>query len=209
MRRTDYGNDREMLHELDQMQSREPMPAIEPPGLVDQAVRNMARRELQNPARIPVAGKLRWIAGLSTVSIALIALGISLVQSPQPPHPAEPALMDAAKSRHAESGSAMPAAAPAHDEDAIQPQLKLKEQQAEPRLESFSSAELGKTERDSSAAIMNEEESLSAQAWLDLIRQLYDQGLRVEAAEQLKAFSTDYPGYPLPEWALELQQSQD
>ncbi|HKX56198.1 MAG TPA: hypothetical protein VJN01_08855, partial [Xanthomonadales bacterium] len=52
---------------------------------------------------------------------------------------------------------------------------------------------------------MDEALAVPAQAWLDLIRQLYDEGLLNEAAEQLRAFRADHPDYPLPDWAAELQ----
>lgn len=77
----------ELLRELQLLQAREPLPDVEPPALVDQAVLNMARRQLplQGP---PIAGKLRFIAILSTASVALIAVGLSLVQTPPASDPA-------------------------------------------------------------------------------------------------------------------------
>lgn len=103
----------ELLRELQLLQAREPLPDIEPPALVDQAVLNMARRELplQGP---PIAGKLRFIAILSTASVALIAVGLSLVQTPPASDPALESFDNTTfELRSSEpSGLASPAAAP-------------------------------------------------------------------------------------------------
>jgi hypothetical protein len=228
----------QLLRELDLLQSREPAPEIEPPRMIDQAVRNMARRELPDSPTAPPAGTLRWIAGLATVSIALIAVGISMVQSPpyvpppaapalrneqqDEPRPESPAESSVAEERGAISaaGSARSAAPgtgadqapiPASRDAAVSDaKLDFKQQAADPALaespvESMSAAEASKTNPADDNSDMDEARAESAQAWLDLIRQLYDQGLLTEAAEQLRAFRTDHPEYPLPDWAAELQ----
>ncbi|HKX56938.1 MAG TPA: sigma-70 family RNA polymerase sigma factor, partial [Xanthomonadales bacterium] len=131
----------QLLRELDLLQSREALPDIEPPRLIDQAVRNMARRELPDSPAAPQAETLRWIAGLATVSIALIAVGISLVQSPPGlPSPAAPAFKT---DRQIESRPGSPAESSLADDNGD----------------------------------MDEALAIPAQAWLDLIRQLYDEGL--------------------------------
>jgi hypothetical protein len=248
-RRPDH-NSEQVLHELDRLQSLAPLPDIEPPQLIDQAVRNMARREMPNRPVTSLAGKLSWIAGLSTVSIALIAVGLSMVQSPPlpPPEtsPAAPALHNEqpfetgpavtpeprnesrAKSRLAKERSALQAVsspsertASSHDstDQALsdsstsdEPEAEVNFKQtapdaspAEPALESQSPEEISGVAVAGAISDMDQASAESAQAWLDLIRQLYDQGLLAEATKQLSAFRADHPEHPLPDWAAELQ----
>jgi hypothetical protein len=189
----------------------------EPPAMVDLAVRNMARRELQQSSP-PLAGKLRWLAGLSTASIALIALGISLVQSPKTPIPADTQMNSKGvelESRREESSSL---AAPASDDGltrSIPAQSPQPTPQAEAMRESISKSagERAAPAMADSLELMQAENPVvdsakpaSAEAWLDLIQQLQDQGLLPEAREQLHSFVGDHPEYPLPDWALALLQ---
>lgn len=250
-----------LLHELDQLQSHEPVPDTEPPRLVDQAVRNMARRELQQRPAVFTGGKLRWIAGLSTVSVALIAVGISMVQSPPsspglppaaPPvlqsekpeardgtrqessrgkeRSVKPAASDYARSAERQAGADQANSTSSADAASPPAAVLLKQQAGESSLAKPSSAESSSdgmpeaevfesaladsaSDRDEARAEPTSADSAnpgsaspeSAQAWLDLIRQLYDQGLLPEATEQLRAFTSDYPDFPLPDWTEELQ----
>ncbi len=204
MQPSDFGKgkadspDMQLLRDLDQMQSRDPLPHIEPPALVDQAVRNLARRELENRTAPPIAGKLRWIAGLSTVSIALLAIGISMVQTrhtpaPQLAPPTEPVLRDQVlQSRPApEATSSAPIAPEARSSTRARRENSMSDKQA--------AAE---------EMVASDTPEDPAQAWLDLAEQLYDQGLRVEAREQLDALVTEYPDHQLPGWALRLLKEE-
>lgn len=206
--RMDHSGDR-LLQELDQLQAHETRPDIEPPELIDQAVRNMARRELQNSAASPLAGKLRWIAGLSTVSIALIAVGISMVQSPGVPtsSPAPAALApERARSEAAKSGSDKAGEVSSRDADSPPASLQPKRKAEEESLQATPEAAASQTVLADSVGEMDEARAEPAQAWLELIRQLHDQGLEQEAAEQLRAFHAEHPEYPLPEWTAELTE---
>ena len=49
----------------------------------------------------------------------------------------------------------------------------------------------------------------SASAWLDLVRQLVDQGLEEDARQQFQAFRSAHPDYPLPLWAQEWSENLD
>jgi hypothetical protein len=56
----------------------------EPPELLDQAVLNTARRELESrPGRWP----LRWLGGFATATVIVLALSIVTQQDPQAPAP--------------------------------------------------------------------------------------------------------------------------
>ncbi len=219
MQPSEYGKGRkdssnlDLLRELDELQARDPLPGIEPPALVDQAVRNLARRELHNHASTPIAGKLRWIAGLSTVSIALLAIGISMVQTRQDPAPQ----MQSPQLQAPQQGRSM--------EPALKNEFKDEMLQSRPAPEAASSASVAPEARTSSRA--RREDSMSgkqaatatemvtsdaaedpAQAWLDLVEQLYDQGLRKEARKQLDALVAAYPDHELPGWALRLLEQE-
>lgn len=189
----------ELLQELQRLQAREPLLDIEPPALMDQAVRNMARRELHHQST-PVAGKLGWIAGLSTVSIALIALGISLVQTPSATGPVNDSIesfesQKLESSRSERSDLASPAA----------PQLSRSAQAPATDTAPISSlAAKGSAEGSESDGDALQAREKSAQAWLDLIEQLRAQGLHAEALEQLSAWQQQYPDLPLPDWATAL-----
>lgn len=223
------------LQDLDQLQAREKLPDVEPPALIDQAVRNMARRAVHNQEHdqgrtatqnhdAPDTGKLRWIAGLATASMAVIALGIALVQAPQTPELADPDFelkKDMSRLKTEQTREELQSAATLRTEASDQAvneagrsaDLELLKQAATPMAAPETSME-----KPSAVAIPGEEaftdpvdiqqqaSQASAQSWLDLIQQLHEQGLDTEAAEQLRAFRQDYPDYPLPDWALRLQK---
>ncbi len=228
-----------MLQELQHLHAREPLLDIEPPALIDQAVRNMARRE-RTSGSSPTAGNLPWIAGLFTVSIALIAVGISMVQTPPGPGPVnesfESEKTELRNSRE-QSDLAQPAApswsrsAPAPAAEATMTVGEAQQMEmdaasnsagAELQLDSptkknglakesavadhDSSQVAGLSESSESPSVKSREES--ADAWLDLIEQLHEQGLRNETLEQLRAWQTQYPDLPLPDWATTLLQAQ-
>lgn len=225
----------QLLQQLDELHAADQSPQIEPPAMIDQAVRNMARRELQQPPALPpIAGKLRWIAGLATVSVALIAVGISLTQTPQTPlstdMPTETQGVDF--DRHLEDSAEYPqptapepystapqAAEPAAPASlAARKEMRAEKQAAESvaadsaAIANDAVAEVDQSQAEQSLADLGPEPTLvearSAGSWLDLIQQLHDQGLHTEAREQLLAFRQDYPDFPLPDWALRLQQQE-
>jgi len=193
--------EQQLLQELDSLQDFDQSASIEPPGLIDQAVRNMARREVQNQ-RSPLAGKLRFIAGLSTASIALIALGLSLLQSPSTSDPDDISSKQAEISSVREESLSTEQLSPGlarsalESTDATTPATPA----AAATLESLRPAE----EVMYSKIVSTPEKAESALAWLDLIRQLQKQGLVEEASQQLQAWREQYPDEPLPDWAIQL-----
>jgi len=199
--------EQQLLQELDSLQDFEQSASIEPPGLIDQAVRNMARREVQNQ-RSPLAGKLRFIAGLSTASIALIALGLSLLQSPSTSDPddisisSKQAEISSVRKESVSTEQISPGLARStlESKDAMAPATPA----AAATLESLRPAEEVIYSKIASIPAMTE----SAQAWLDLIRQLQEQGLVEEASQQLQAWREQYPAEPLPDWASQLLPPQ-
>jgi hypothetical protein len=202
------------------------MQGEEPPLLVDQAVRNMARRAVQAPATRKLPG-LGWIAGLSTASVALIALGISLVQAPQSSLPPLKSSLESISTEQKEfrskrantangfeesrspSGAAV-AEAPARTAErpgasavAVQAaktpvQIMAPEEQSMDYFEADLADSVRKQEEEAP------KDDQEATAWLDLIRQLQEQGLQAEAIAQLAAFQEVHPDFVLPRWARDL-----
>jgi len=199
--------EQQLLQELDSLQDFEQSVPVEPPGLIDQAVRNMARREVQNQ-RSPLAGKLRFIAGLSTASIALIALGISLLQSPSAPEPADISISSKKSEISSVREESRSAEQPAPELARSALESKHSTAPAEPAAAATLDSghpveELALT--DSTSVPLKAD---SALAWLDLIRQLHEKGLAEEAREQLRAWREQYPDEPLPDWAIQLLPPQ-
>jgi hypothetical protein len=141
---------------------------------------------------------------LSTVSIALLAIGISMVQTRQIPAPqaqpsqlapsAEPALKD-------ELQQSRPAPEAARSV-AIEPEARTSSRAT--REEAMS----GKRAATTAEMVANDAPEDPVQAWLDLARQLYDRGLLAEATAQLSALRVEYPDHELPDWALRLLEEQ-
>jgi hypothetical protein len=69
------------------------MESAEPPDLVDQAVRNAARRDLE-PRR--KSRPLRWLGGFATATVVVLAVTVMLEQDPTVP---EPSLQDTGEYR--------------------------------------------------------------------------------------------------------------
>jgi hypothetical protein len=216
----------ELLDQLDDLRAKHSMQAEEPPLLVDQAVRNMARRAVQATATRKLPG-LGWIAGLSTASVALIALGISLVQAPQSSlPPMKPSLESMSTeqtefrskransaNRFEESRSASGAAeAGAPARKAERPGASAAAVQAAQMPVQIMAPEeqsMDHFEADLADAVQKQKEQApkedqEATAWLDLIRQLQQQGQQAEAIAQLAAFKEVHPDFVLPNWAQEL-----
>lgn len=217
-------NGQELLDQLDDLQSGHKMHGEEPPLMIDQAVRNMARRAIQTPAsrKLP---RLGWIAGLSTASVALIALGISLVQAPKsslPPLKPSSETMSTEQNgfrenRDIEGGrmemrspsvpvvsgaparkAGRPAAAAAQAVEMPAENTALEEQSKD-----YIEADLADSVQKQKQQAPEDDREVTA--WLDLIRQLQEQGLQSEALSQLVAFKAAHPGVALPAWARELE----
>ena len=188
----------------------------EPPELLDQAVLNAARRDLE-----PIRRKTRlgWISGFATAGIAVVTLSVVLLQeTPRPPLPVplESPAEEVTAERRAEKGKAVssparamqkqdmqaespvtksgaaaafeaaPAAAAAADAETMNDSVTRLRMAQQPKEELLESADMADSSR-------------SAQEWLQHLLQLHDQGEDEELARQLQAFREAYPDYPLPE----------
>lgn len=85
-RKHDSPSEQELDQDLERLRRNFPDPdAAEPPELVDQAVMNMARRELAaRRERKP----LRWLGAFATAAVVVLALTLVVRQDPRPPAPA-------------------------------------------------------------------------------------------------------------------------
>ena len=215
--------------ELDDLQSMLAAPADEPPMMLDQAVKNLARRELEKTPPVK-KNPMFWVTGLSTASIALIALGISLVQNPSSTDPADEmpyrqkSEMEAPKEDARKRNSSRMVVAPASiaaevmESDLAAPVVEssLDKMAADGEWHDSSVASdsaLVDVNRDTSLKTQANESLLDAEpnatVWLERIRQLYSDGLLEEAQHQLAGFESAYPEYSLPDWAKEIQPPQD
>ena len=91
-KKSDPQSDRNLEQDLELLRAAWPEPdASEPPGLVDQGIMNMARRELasQGSGRRPV----RWLSAFATAAIVVLALTV-VIQQDQQPVPLAPAEQD-------------------------------------------------------------------------------------------------------------------
>jgi hypothetical protein len=174
------------------------MDAPEPPDLVDQAVRNTARRDLESATR---RRPLRWIGGLATASLMVIALSIVVQQDagrsvslPEEQLELRLEKSDRPAGRNRTVGAAEKrepppatmAAEPAAQDEPARKTARPMQAPAAAALEEF-------------ADDVADAELLSAEEWLVMLLRLQQEGRSAELVEQLDAFRAAYPDHPLPE----------
>ena len=177
------------------------LPAEEPPQLLDQAVLNRARRDLEKPR----PRRLRWVGHFATAGVAVIALSVWLLQDPDPTAPvgeaplriepaAEPAPTPAPERQErrlapitaSERASDAPLAewrgkAPAIRAQAVQPAP------AESMDEAYTEA-----------AAADATKERTPEAWIEHMLALQTAGREAELRAELEAFRAAYPDHPLP-----------
>lgn len=205
------GKDPDFERDFEDLQSAwNEMEAVEPPELLDRAVLNTARRDLEKPSR---KRPLRWLGGFATATVMVLAVSLVLLQDPQAPAPAKgeirldqaaPAAPAAMDPELRIEKSALPAAEPlaparevkresaarkASSLDLMQVAAPTKAMEAENQAE-----ELGDT------AIVEEMQSrpLPPEAWVEEMLSLLENGETGQLALSLEAFVDTYPDYPLP-----------
>lgn len=166
----------------------------EPPQLLDQAVLNSARRQLE---RGPKFRRLRWLGAFATAAVVVIAVTLVVRQDQYAPAPTPVGdgfslEKSAAAPREAgdqpmmlEQSAAAPAAelradadtAPANDEPRSSRALPLRE--------------LGEA-RDEETSL------LSPEAWIEQMLKLHEAGRMEELSVELSSFRRAFPDYPLP-----------
>jgi len=148
--------------------------APEPPELLNQAVLNAARRELEGREksslrRFPV----RWMGAFATASVVLLALGLIVQQEQE----STGLVTDEADQAILETAAPM-----------------VESKKAAARLAVQESA-------DHAAPAKNEEKPIevrSPEDWIEQMLELKNSNRQAQLAEELQAFRSFYPDYPLP-----------
>lgn len=182
--------------------------ADEPPGLLDQAVLNAARRELQGKTG---PRRLRWLGGFATAVVVVVAVSLVLQQQqsegPAPGLPdgdgfrleAEPPTESrtaVSKERAAvEAEQRRDEAATAAALEPGEPPPGAASPQAVPRA---AAAPLGESFDAPEKADSAEADADAATEWVERLLDLQRSGDEERLAEELAAFRRAYPDYPLP-----------
>ena len=219
--------DREFERDLESLRSAwQGMGAEEPPELVDQAVLNTARRELERPVR---KRPLHWLGGFATATVVVLAVSLFLLQESPPPVPLgdelrlEPSAQDAGEAEALLEKSATPAAEPMARAREVKREAAESRQQNQPAA--VVSQDLQRAARDESsldsmqaaapAEALEEEvqaralsdaysssaghgEPLPPEAWIEELMVLLEKGESERLATSLEAFVEAYPDHPLP-----------
>jgi len=163
----------------------------EPPDMLDQAVINLARRELEGQQKRRKR-RMQWIGALSSMALLLITLNLVVDQQGAAPRPPEAG----SKFRKEQDGAGADAVfesrressalAPTQDEPAapVQRSMDLKRSTALSDI----------AEEQSELEFKNE-----PSAWIERIRQLREEGLTDQAQVELQSFHEAYPEYPVPD----------
>lgn len=213
------GNDRRLEQDLDVLRASwaERQPA-EPPELLDRAILNAARRELERqPVRRRFGQRrLRWAGALATAAIVVLALSIVVQQEPAAPpavegnglrlEPSAPAAAPAAK---AEQPPDLRPAAPLLDTQAAaasgngRPESAMAPESRELR-EALSDVPapppggLAGVEADSSSEQAAAPGTLTPEDWIEHMRTLLQAGRLEELERERAAFRATWPDYDLP-----------
>lgn len=196
-------DDRRLLKDLEQLQSDwERMERAEPPGLLDQAVLNTARRALESKKR---RRPLKWLGGFATATVAVLAITVVWLPErpadlPPPGATGLPAPRDKAAELMQESTPEPRDAAPPID---VQKTRRLNAAPAPaadaPALEMEARrGEKGDFMASESDAVLEKEALLPPEAWIEQLLALKREGRIEELEAGLRAFRETYPEHPLP-----------
>ena len=197
--------------------------SAEPPDLLDQAVLNTAKRELETGRK---RRSLRWAGALATASVVVIALGIVIQQEPRVPAPTSGAVNGIKLDRDRTSPEKKEPSGNVARENEVQPMVqKQRMEQAAPPGElrakrsaaPASEASIAPTASPVSSAVLSsslEEADFRADALDDSLQSpepapdpetWIERMLAMKASKQdellqreLAEFRSAYPDYPLP-----------
>lgn len=179
----DQTTEKTLEHDLGRIRSVLSGPdSQEPPDLLDQAVLNAARRELESAEkRWPRRFSLRWMGAFATASVVVLALGI-IVQQEQESIPFTNTELDLAKPEKAAADSQQMMQNADREESKMSRVIPMAASPARAD-EHFEEAEA---------------EVLAAEDWISLMLQLQSSNQQAQLIEELAAFKSAYPAYPLP-----------
>lgn len=175
----------------------------EPPDLLNQAVINAARRELDGPGkhwlrRFPV----RWMGAFATASVIVLALGLIVQQEQESPDfPVEKAdrarLKSEAPMRESKGAAEKRLPAKDADRDDAAAQRVAPMATAPAKATEFSTQGLADQpalpEPESAA-----EDVQTPEDWIELMLELKSSNQQARLSRELEAFRSVYPDYPLP-----------
>jgi hypothetical protein len=195
----------------------------EPPELLDQAVLNAARRELEAGRR---RRPLRWLGGFATATVMVLALSLLFLQE-QPPlegpaskpeqflrrstedgelrmrADADPALEKSARNLSRDQADAprseKPEAMLRQSISAADEPVPVAEAEAMAPQELQEAAAASKLEVMAAPASVTAGRNAEAEAWIVKLLELLDSGQDEKLAQELAAFKQAYPDYPLPD----------
>jgi len=171
----------------------------EPPDLLDQAVRNAARRALPTRGR---RRSLRWLGSLATAAVVVLALTIVIQQDQQGPVPPIPKsdglrLDDAVGKGDRASDATAGEQEPGHAEIKLQRAPAAATSERSPPVESKAASAVLEEAMEADEALLAPED------WVERLLQLKQACRRDELRAELEAFREAYPRYHLP---AELQE---
>jgi hypothetical protein len=199
------GQDRELERDLEALRSAwEGLESAEPPELLDQAVLNTARRDLERPVR---KRPLQWLGSFATATVVVLAVSLFFWQDSRPPVPdgdeirLEPSAPESAGTELLLEKSAMPSAEP------VAPAREVKRQAVESRQRAGPAAVAAEVlEKEIPARALSDTvaspaetgEPLPPEAWIEDMIVLLEKGESDALATSLRAFVEIYPDHPLP-----------
>jgi hypothetical protein len=166
----------------------------EPPQLLDQAVLNTARLQVE---RTPKFRRLRWLGAFATAAVVVIAVTLVVRQdqyAPAPTPSGDGFRLEKSAAAPPEAGdqpmlleqsAAAPAAMQRADSDTASASDEPRRSRALP------GRELGEAQDE-------ETPQLSPEAWIEQMLALHQAGRMEELSVQLEAFRRAFPDYPLP-----------
>ena len=192
-RKPDATTEREIEADLEQvMGAVAGVEKAEPPELIDQAVMNMARRELAAASR---RRPLRWLGALGTLTVVVLALSIVVQQDQEQLPAAVPKhqnglMLDAPRQKIAEPAK----------QSLDQAQAPLAAPPAETPGLARETVVRSLAESDAEAKVEDEEkpDQLAPEKWLERLLLLHQSGLYEQLEVELAEFKTAFPDHPLP-----------
>jgi len=208
-RKSDHPDERDHEKDLEQVLSAMPaLEAAEPPEMVDQAVLNMARRDLELRSR---RRPLRWLGAFATAAVVVLSVSIVLQQDPNPPAgqlpPSEQDGIDLEKRKKQEayrktdtdiSKSSRRDNTPDQPVETAAAPLQEESVQAEKSVARLSASSAEDSYRDVAEDAVEVEDVPAPEEWIERLLLLYQSGLYEKLEEDLAAFKQAYPDHPLP-----------
>lgn len=172
----------------------------EPSDLLDQAILNAARRDLERPTRRVRRG---WLAALATAAVVVLALAITVQQDQQGPVPPVSRTDGFRLEQSTQPSTDTEAAARAVPTERSPARVQA------PSALPAPSADPAAAQRDADAPqplAESVEEDIALpepEVWLERLLQLHRAGRQSELEVELAAFRKAYPEYPLPRELLD------